>query len=235
LATSSSTPQADSVIGAVKAAHARGVPVRIDEMNTISCGNVPAVGESFASALWALDTLFAMARVGVDGVNIHTFPDVGTQLFTFRRVHGQWRGNAEPEYYGLAMFAQAAPPGSRLLAVSPAGVAALHAWATRASDGTTRLVLINEGTRAETVAVLPRAVTPTGGVATATGTGTVERLEAPSTAATRAVTLAGQAFDATTGVLAGPRQTSTVAPVHGEYTISVPAGSAAMLTLAPGQ
>lgn len=233
LAPSSSTPQADSVIGAVKAAHARGVPVRIDEMNTISCGNVPAVGESFASALWALDTLFAMARVGVDGVNIHTFPDVGTQLFSFRHVRGQWRGKVEPEYFGLAMFAQAAPPGARLLAVSPGGVAGLHAWATRASDGTIRVVLINEGSRADTVALRLRDTTVTGGAASA-AIGTLERLQAPSTAATGGVTLAGQGFGATTGLPAGRRETSAVASAHGEYRVSVPAGSAAMLTLAPG-
>ena len=235
LAPSSSTPQADSVIAAVKAAHAHDVSLRIDEMNTISCGNVPAVGESFASALWALDTLFAMAQVGVDGVNIHTFPDVGTQLFTFRRVHGQWRGRVEPEYFGLDMFAQAAPPGSRLLDVSPGTVAGLHAWATRATNGTTRIVLINEGTQADTVALRLRPPLATGGAATATGTGTLERLEAPSTAATGGVTLAGQGFGAATGLLAGRRQTSAVAPAHGDYTVSVPAGSAAMLTLGPGQ
>ena len=86
LAPTSSRALADSVIAAVKAAHAHHVPMRIDEMNTISCGNDPAVGDSFASALWALDALFEMARVGVDGVNIHTFPGVGTALFSFRRA-----------------------------------------------------------------------------------------------------------------------------------------------------
>jgi hypothetical protein len=235
LAPSSSTAMADTVTAAVKAAHAHHVSVRIDEMNTISCGNMPAVGESFASALWALDTLFAMAQVGVDGVNIHTFPDVGTQLFTFRRVHGQWRGKVEPEYYGLDMFARAAPPGSRLLTVSPAGPAGLHAWATRALDGTVRVVLINEGTRAGTVAVRLRPGATTGGASTAAGTGTLERLQAPSTAATSGVTLGGQGFGAATGLLAGRAQVSTVAARHTEYTVTVPAGSAAMLTLAPSR
>jgi hypothetical protein len=224
LSPASSRTMADTVAAAVKVAHARHVPVRIDEMNTISCGNVPAVGDSFGSALWAIDALFAMARVGVDGVNIHTFPGVGTALFTFRRVHGQWRGTAAPEYYGLEMFAQAAPPGSRLLSTSfsGSGSAGLRAWATRASDGALRVVIINDGSRNRATAV---------DVPGAAGSATVERLEAPSLSARRGVTLGGQSFAPATGLLAGPSRTSVVAPSHGGYALTVPAASAAMLTI----
>ncbi len=228
LAPTSSRALADSVIAAVKVAHAHHVPVRIDEMNTISCGNVPAVGDSFASALWALDALFEMARVGVDGVNIHTFPGVGTALFDFQRVDGQWRGTVAPEYYGLDMFAQAAPPGSRLLSASfsPRGSSGLQAWATRAVDGTIRVVVINDGSHTRALAVhAPEA--------TAGASGTIERLQAPSLSASGGVTLGGQRFapDTTTGLLAGPRRALTVTPSRGNYAFSVPAGSAAMLTI----
>jgi Glycosyl hydrolase family 79 C-terminal beta domain len=225
LAPTSSRTMANSVAAAVKAAHARHVPVRIDEMNTISCGNVPAVGDSFASALWAIDALFAMARVGVDGVNIHTFPGVGTALFSFRHVDGQWRGTVAPEYYGLEMFAQAAPPGSRLLGTSfsPGGASGLRAWATRGSGGTLRVVVINDGSRNGTVAVH---------VPTATASATVERLEAPGVSARRGVTLGGQSYAPTTGLLAGQVRASVVAPSRGGYALTIPAGSAAMLTIA---
>ena len=232
LAPASSRALADSVIAGVKVAHARHVPLRIDEMNTISCGNVPAVGGSFASALWALDALFEMARVGVDGVNIHTFPGVATALFSFRRAHGQWRGTVAPEYYGLEMFAQAAPPGSRLLSTSfspgPARTSGLRVWATRAPDGMFRIVLINDGSRTRTLAVRVPAVS-------AGARGTVESLQAPSLGATGGVTLGGQRFapDTTTGLLAGPRRALTVTPSRGKYAVSVHAGSATMLTIAP--
>jgi len=229
LAPSSSRSLADSVAAAVKVAHAHHVAVRIDEMNTISCGNVPAVGESFASALWALDTLFEMARVGVDGVNIHTFPGVGTNLFSFRRADGQWRGTVAPEYYGLDMFAQAAPTGSRLLRASFSRGAGpgLTAWATRAPDRTIRVVVINEGSRTRAIAVhLPAAAGRL--------SGTLERLQAPGVAARSGVTLAGQSFGpaTATGLPAGPRRAFVVAPAHSAYAFTVPAGSAAMLTLA---
>src|SRR5205814_1754923 len=81
----------------------------------------PAAGgpDAFASARWGLDVLFEMAAVGVDGVNMHTFPGAAYELFTFRQVRGRWQAVVAPEYYGLEAFAQAAPAGSRLLSVPP--------------------------------------------------------------------------------------------------------------------
>lgn len=223
LAPYSSRDQALGIAEAARVAHAHGVPFRIDEMNTISCGSVPGVSESFASALWAVNALFQMARVGVDGVNIHSFPDFDS-LFSFTRVHRRWRGVVEPEYYGLEMFTQAAPTGSQLLRVSPTGVPQLKAWATRARDRTIRIVVINDGATRQVVSVHPAGMRTTG---------TVERLEAPSITARRGVTLAGQSFGASTstGLLAGRRRTSTVVRKAGGYVVAVPGGSAAMLTL----
>ena len=240
LASRSSRALADSVAAAVRASHARHIPVRIDEMNTIGCGIDQAVGESFASALWALDALFNMARVGVDGVNISTFPGATDELFTFSQTDGQWQGQVMPEYYGLDMFAQAAPAGSRLLTVSPNGPRAVRAWATRAPDGTIRAVLINEGAKSRALRVrLPPGAGPgtsggpSGGTAPATrsGTGTLEYLSAPSVSAGTDVTLGGQTFGATTGRLTGARTTYEMSPRHGQYTLTLPAGSAAMLTV----
>jgi glycosyl hydrolase family 79 len=223
LAAANSRGLADSVAGAVRTAHADHIAVRVDEMNTISCGDVPAVAQSFAAALWSLDILFEMARVGVDGVNIHTFPGATYQLFAFTHDHGRWRAVVEPDYYGLAMFARAAPAGARLLKVSPDGDSALHIWATRAPDGATRVVAINEGARTRVIAL--RA--PAAGL----GPGTLERLVAPGITATGPVTLAGQTFGAATGLPVGRRRTTSVPPRDGGYVFRVPAASAAMLTL----
>ena len=89
-------------------------------MNSVSCGTANGVANVFGSALWSLDALFQMARVGVDGVNIHTAPTYPDRLFVAKKVHHVWRAAVEPEYYGLMMFAQAAPAGSRLVHVSGA-------------------------------------------------------------------------------------------------------------------
>ncbi|HEX4280932.1 MAG TPA: glycosyl hydrolase family protein [Solirubrobacteraceae bacterium] len=224
LSERSSRGLADSVAAAVRASHAHRTPLRVDEMNTIGCGVDRAVGDSFASALWAVDALFNMARVGVDGVNISSFPGATDQLFTIGQTDGSWHAFVEPEYYGLEMFAEAAPPGSQLLNVSPTRAARVDAYATRAPDRTIRVVLINEGTQTRVVRIRARA---------ATGTGTLEYLTAPSLKARTGVKLGGQSFGASTptGLLAGAPNTSAVAPSRGEYGVRLPAASASMVTI----
>ena len=61
----------------------------------------------------------------------------------------------------------------------------------------------------------------------------LERLLAPRLGATAGVTLGGQSFGAatTTGQLAGTRRLTTVKPRGGAYAVSLPAGSAALLTV----
>ncbi len=122
---------------AVEGAHARHVPIRVDEINTISCGWDPAVSRSFASALWVLDTLFELAGEGVDGVNIHTFPGATYALFRFGRADGRWRGVVMPEYYGLE-HVRAGRAGRVEAAAGLGGRTRrqLDAFATRAPGGT---------------------------------------------------------------------------------------------------
>ena len=55
---------------------------RLTEINSASCEGAKGVSDTFASALWALDTMFDMASVGVDGVNVHMLPGSNYELFT---------------------------------------------------------------------------------------------------------------------------------------------------------
>jgi hypothetical protein len=204
-------------------AHQGGRVLRLDELNTVSCGAAPAVSQTFASALWGLDAMFEMVRAGVDGVNIHTFPGAGYELFRFTRTGALWSGWVAPEYYGLLMFAQAAPEGARLLPLAGApSDGALKLWATRAPDGRIRVVAINKGTQRTRVLALRIPGAP--------GTASLERLRAPSVRARAGVTLGGWSFGArtTTGV---PAPTSeTLSQTRGKFVVAVPPGSAAMLT-----
>jgi Glycosyl hydrolase family 79 C-terminal beta domain len=227
LSAAASTGLADRFAPYVAIARARGHPLRIDELNTVSCGADPTISDTFASALWALDTLFEMARVGVGGVNIHTFPGAGYDMFTFSRMDGRWRASVAPEYYGLLMFAQAAPLGSRLLAVSGATNNPIKIWATQAPDRWIRVVMINKDRhRARIVALRVPSIS---------GTATVERLQAPSVTASTGVTLGGRSFGSQTdtGMLPAPSRAFSLRPVNGTYTVTLPAASAALLALAP--
>ncbi len=204
----------------VALAHRRGAQFRIDELNTVTCSGQAGVSDTFASALWALDTQFSLARAGVDGVDVHIHPEApANQLFSFRRGAGAVR----PQYYGLWMFSRAAPPGARLLQITGRLPGQLRAWATRAVDGKTRIVLINDSlTSAATIVVR---------LAGQDAPAVLERLEAPSAYATGGVTLGGQSFGPA-GMLQRPLQATTVRPAKGGgYLVRLAAASAAMLTI----
>jgi hypothetical protein len=52
-------------------AQASDLPFRMDETNTVSCGGVAGVSDTFASALWAAGYLPQVMAAGVAGVNLH--------------------------------------------------------------------------------------------------------------------------------------------------------------------
>jgi hypothetical protein len=201
------------------------VPLRVDEMNGISCGGTRGVSDTFTSALWVLDALFEMANTGVTGVNIHTVPGAINEVLGPEFSHGAWQIAVHPEYYGMIMFAQAAPPGSHLLRLSSTAPAGVKVWATRAPGGTIHVVVINKRLAGAAMVGLR--------IASARGVADVEQLRAPSAQATGQVTLGGQTFgpETSTGLLAGTADERTVSPSSGAYTVRVPAASATMLTL----
>lgn len=219
---------AGAIAAAVGVAHRRGAALRIDELGSVSCNGRPGVSNTMASALWVLDALFAFARQGVDGVNLHTYPNSANGLFDLQRVPGGWTASVHPLYYGALMFAQAAPAGARLLQVVASGSSALRAWATLGPDRLIKVVVINDSL---TSATRTTVRVPAG---YASHPGAIERLRAPSAYATDGVTLGGQSFGAatTTGGLPSPIA-QTVSPGGGTYPVTLPPASAALLTLSP--
>jgi hypothetical protein len=211
----------------VAIAHARGIPFRLDELNSAACSGRRGVSNAFASALWVLDTLFNMASVGVDGINLHTLPGAAYEPFTFTRHGRTWSANVHPVYYGMLMFAQAFPPGARLLPVNAPG-GAVKVWATSAPDGRTRVVLINKdpATSALVQLQIPGRQAPA----------SAQSLIAPSISATSGVSFAGQTFGASTdtGKLAGTPRAVAISPVANagteKYSVQLPPASAMLLT-----
>jgi hypothetical protein len=225
LAPASSRGLAQSVAQAVSTAHAHGAELRVDELNSVACRGQAGISDTFASALWVLDTLFNLAGVDVDGVNIHTLPASVYHPFVLERTATGWQWVVDPLYYGMLMFAQAAPPGSHLLSISGSVPERIRVWATRAANGQTRIVLINDGSRRGRSIKLdiPGAQPPAA----------VTWLRAPSIAATANITLGGQSFGAgtQTGLLAGTPQLTTLVPDDHTYALRLPPASAALLTI----
>ncbi len=209
----------------VSVAHAAGRALRIDELNSVACRGKAGVSDTFASGLWVLDALFALARDGVDGVNLHTLPHSAYQLFAFSHAGGRWSAAVAPVYYGLEMFARAAAPGSRLLKVYGGHRGpGLSVWATRAPDGQVQAVVVNESmTRRATVGLNAPAGSST--------TASVLRMQAPSAWARGRVTIGGASFGphTYTGQLPATRS-QTVGESGGAFSIQVPAASAALVT-----
>jgi hypothetical protein len=169
--------------------------------------------------------MFAMVSGGVDAVNLHSFQNSLNGLFDFRLGHGHWAGSVHPLYYGMLMFAQAAPPGSRLLHVASPPDSDLRTWATVARDGTIRAILINDSQSSG------RNVSVRG---VPSGTATLERLEAPSAHAKVGVSIGGRHFAKGTrsGKLVGPPKLGRLTSGGNAYAVWLPPASAAMLTVA---
>ncbi len=201
-------------------ARRHGVGLRVDEMNSITCGGQPGVTNTLGPALWALNILPLYAQAGINGVNIQSRPFTAQNLIQTTHTSAGWRVQVQPEYYGLVAFAELTPPGSRMLRIGglPGG---LLAWADRTPQGQTHVVITNVGTG-------PRAVAIRGG----TGPGTLETLSggAGGLAATGGVTLGGRTLSEQTGQLSGSPVTHTVAPHSGAYAVTVAPATAAILT-----
>ncbi|MEO6859695.1 MAG: glycosyl hydrolase family 79 C-terminal domain-containing protein, partial [Solirubrobacteraceae bacterium] len=226
LRPAASSGPATSLAAAVAVAHAHHIRFRADELNSVSCGGARRVSDTFAAALWALDTLFNMDRKQVDGVNVHTFQSAIYAPFAFTHHHGRWRAQVRPMYYGLLLFTRAAPPGSKLLPTLHRGPSSLRIWTTRGPGGRERVLVINDSPRRSLVVAVRLPGTP--------GAAAVARLTAPSVSSKRGVTLAGQSFgdQTSTGILSGTVRTTTIAPTQGRFVVSLPAASAALLSTA---
>ena len=202
----------------------RGLPIRVSEFNSAICGGVAGVSDTFAAALWAPDALFALAQAGARQVDLHTWAGAYDAPFVFDATRGAPVATVRPLYYGLLLFARAAPAGSRLLPVRVADPrSGVRAWATKDPDGGVRVLLVNRGAQDA------RDVRLTLGGPSRTRR--LQRLEAPGPSASNGATLAGQrvAPRTTSGQLRGRLATTAVTIDGGAATITLPGASAALL------
>jgi hypothetical protein len=139
-------------------ATAKGVPFRMDEINSSFMGGARDAGNSMAGALWALTCMYGLAESGAQGLNFHT----GTTL-PFRKGVLPLNATRKPCYYaalwqlpdrngfsiqavGYAMktFALAAP-GGRLfpVKVQAADQAELLAYGVNGAAGDVFITILN--------------------------------------------------------------------------------------------
>jgi hypothetical protein len=209
---------ARSVAPAVAIARRAGVPVRVTELNSVTCGGRAGVSDAFATALWAPDALFELLRARVAGVNIHVRARAVNAAFTI----GAGGLDAKPLLYGLVGFARMLGPGAQLIPLRVGAGRAVHlkAWGVRVRGDALHVLLIDKGGQPVDVSLRLPGV----------GGAVVERLLAPSVGARSGVTLAGQYLDVS-GTWRGRVRAQTIRPGAYGYAVAMPRYSAALLTL----
>jgi hypothetical protein len=194
-------------------------------MNSATCGGVPGISDTFASALWAPGALFAMARAGVSGVDLHSWPRAPYAPFAFTTPRaGGARAHARPLYYGLLLFADAAGQGSRLLPTRMTTDSGVRAWATLTRSGGLRVIAVNpssSSTARVTVALRGAGARPA----------VLRLMRAPGLRARHGVSLGGRSIGAD-GRLHGRDRAAPVVPAAGRYAFSLPPASAGLLSTA---
>lgn len=215
LSEHASAGNAQQVRAAAAAAHRAGLPFRMTELNSVTCGGRAGVSDTFGTALWAPDALFELLRNGVDGVNIHVRADTVNAAM----VPSPQGIRVRPLLYGLILFARTLGADPQLAALQLRQASSLHvkAWAVRAS-GALHVLLINKGARAANVQVRIPGTAPA----------SVQRLTAPSQASKLGETLNGQTLSAA-GTWRGSATHEVSIPGPGGYAVRLPAASAALL------
>jgi hypothetical protein len=133
-----------------------GVPFRIDALSSYADGGAPGVSNTYASSLWAIDTIFQAALAGASGVNYQS----GGQ--TPDAVIADSNGALlapQPAFYGL-LLASMAGVGTLLTTQLSAGPLNVTAYALQSTSGSLSLVLVNKDTtqNLDVSIVLPQAM-----------------------------------------------------------------------------
>ena len=209
-------------------AHKAGLPLRLTEINSVTCGGVQGVSNTFATALWAPDALFELMRAGVEGVHLHARVKSINRPFSFNAQGLQTR----PLLYGLILFTKMLKGAisARLVPVHVRTGRSLHLklWAVRSNQSeigprsVLRVLAINKGRGAAVVHLHLPTSSPA----------YVQRLLARSASSTAGVTLGGQQLDHH-AYWRGKLKVQVLRPSrNGSYVFRVRGESAAMVTVA---
>jgi hypothetical protein len=117
-----------------------GVPFRIDALTSYADGGAPGVSNTYASALWSIDTIFDAALAGTSGISFQSggqTPDAA-----IADMNGQLLA-PQPSFYGL-LLASLAGTGNLLTTQLSASALNATAYALQSATGSLSLVLVNK-------------------------------------------------------------------------------------------
>ncbi len=204
----------------MRVARARGIPFRMDEANSVSCGGRPGISNTFASALWATGYIAQSMAAGASGINFEGNP---ANCFGYTAVCAPNAArlasgglDAQPLWYALLMTRGLVGDRPVRFALHARRGANLAVSAFVARNGCLELVLVDD----EPPGAPPATVNVRLG----------RRFSAASL-----LTLAGPRQEATTGVTLGGRAVGTGGRWSAPANLPRVAvrGGALPLTLAP--
>ena len=160
------------------------VPYRFAETNSFSNGGAPNVSDSYASALWVIDHLFACASNGAQGINLHGGGNSGG--YTPIADSNGAVVAARPEFYGVTLFALAGEDLLQQTKVNAGGLNA-SAYAIKAASGGLSII-INNKDRTQSLNVTIQLRQPA-------SPAQMIQMTCPSLSATTGVTIQGAAIE----------------------------------------
>lgn len=223
--------EARSLATYLKIAQSNGIPLRIDETNTVSCGGVVGISNTFASTLWATSYITQAMAAGAAGINLESSPTncVGyTPLCApdpSAFAHGKLR--AQPEWYALLLTSSLVGAHPLPNTIAAETTPNLVASSFLAPDHTIKVMLVDD----EPPGASPLAVHLNLGEAM--GEASVVRVTAASQSATDGVLLGGHAV-ATNGSWADTYPASALgSAASGTLSLELGASSAALVAISP--
>ena len=195
-----------------------GLPWRLAECNSTSLGGTAGVSDVYAAAVWGSDFLFEIAECGAAGIKFHTiFGLNGYTAIAYDKKTAKY--SARPLYYSLLLFKDAG--NGKLLPAETKTTANVTAHATLGDDKKIRVVVINKD--------INQAATATINTGTNRTAGTVARLTGKAPSDKEDITYSGMTVT-TEGKLSSPK-VETIKGAAGKFEITLPACSAAVLTI----
>ncbi len=221
--------EAQSLETYMSVASAYRIPFRLDETNSVSCGGVAGISDTFASTLWATGYITQAMAAGVSGINLQGNPAncTGYTPLCAPDPAAVANGNlrAEPDWYALLLTSSLV--GDRPLPTTiTEGSPNLAAASFSGPNHSLKVVLADY----EPPGASPLAVRLD--VGAGLGAGRILRLTAPSQSATGGVLLGGRAV-AANGSWSTSMPTESVSARTGVLALELPPDSAALVTVSP--
>jgi hypothetical protein len=222
--------EAQSLETYVSVSRQYGIPFRLDEANSVSCGGVPGISDTFASTLWATAYITQAMAAGAAGINLQGNPTncIGYTPLCAPDPAALAKGSlrAEPDWYALLLTSSLAGDRPLPTTISAEPQPNLVAASFAGPGHTLKVVLADD----EPLGASPLALRLNVGVGL--GVGQILRLTAPSQNATGGVLLGGRAV-AANGSWSTSLPTESASARSGAIALELQPDSAALVTVSP--